>query len=153
MGSVAGSMPVQAPVKVKSGKQTASNKLDAQAMPLDNPPVVGGGVPVLHQFGSMSKVDGPAVTVGMSMHPEELCRQPLLERDATETQISALLGKFGRLTNFEWSTTQIDGTELLSLDLGSLLLDDQPRAWNTTSVGPACVNVGILNKSHRSAQK
>jgi hypothetical protein len=74
VGSVAGSMPVQAPVKVGGSKQSASNKVDASTLPLDNPPLVGGSVPTMNQFCSMSKANGPEVTIGLGLHPEEMHR-------------------------------------------------------------------------------
>jgi hypothetical protein len=144
VGSVAGSMPVQAPVKVGGSKQSASNKVDASTLPLDNPPLVGGSVPTMNQFCSMSKANGPEVTIGLGLHPEEMHRQPLSFRDPSESTIEGLCGRFGRITSFSWSVTQADGTDLLTLDLCSLFLDDAHRLnWFNTTQLP--LNVAILN--------
>jgi hypothetical protein len=143
VGSIAGGMPVEASVKMQ-GSQKNDTKSDAKIIPMDNPPCVGGTVPVQHQFGSMSKTNGPEVTVGMALHPQEMSRQPMMFRDPTETCIAGLCEKFGRIDSFSWNTNQADGTDLISFDLCSTFMNDAPVNWTAST--PVPLNIAILSQ-------
>lgn len=141
VGTVAGSMPSEQVVSVGD----ASTDADATIVPLDNPPLVGGSIPTGLQFSSLSKANGVEPTVGMGLHPQELSRQPLMFRNPSDTSIGALLGRFGRLTNFTWDTTQADGQLLFYSHLNGIFAQPFPPAsWTNTLSVPA--NIWLLNE-------
>lgn len=143
VGDVAGNMPIEGNTRIGGNTQSLDQKADVSAVPLDNPPVVGGGIPVVQQFPSMSKTNGPESTTGLYLHPQEMFRQPFQFRDSDETRIDNLLARPGRLFNFSWSTTQADGADLYSFDLDSLFFDDSGVTWAVNR--PTCANIAILN--------
>jgi hypothetical protein len=143
VGDVAGNMPIEGNTKIGGNTQSLDQKMDVSAVPLDNPPVVGGGIPMVQQFPSMSKTNGPETTTGLYLHPQEMFRQPFSFRDSEETTIANLLARQGRVFNFGWNTGQADGTDLYTLDLDTVVFDDSRTPWSTGWDIP--VNVGILN--------
>jgi hypothetical protein len=142
---VVGNIPIESATS-GSTSQSLDQKMDAQmqGIPLDNPPIVGGGIPTQPQFNSMSRSNGPVPTTGMYLHPGEMNRQPLMFRDAEETSISSLCARDGRIFNFSWSSTQPDGTDLYALQLNSFIFDDEPIGWATTQDLP--MNIVLLNE-------
>jgi hypothetical protein len=143
IGDVAGNIPIEGNTKIGGTTQSLDQKADISAVPLDNPPLVGGGVPMVQQFPSMSKTNGPEATTGLYLHPQEMFRQPFQFRDSEETLISNLLSRPGRIFSFPWTTNQVDGTDLYSFNLDTLVFDDSPTSWNIQWDIPA--NIGILN--------
>jgi len=143
VGDVAGNMPIEGRTNIGGNTQSLDQKADVSAVPLDNPPVVGGGIPIVNQFPSMSKSNGPETTTGLYLHPQEMFRQPFDFRDSEETTIANLLARPGRIYNFSWTTSQADGTDLYSFDLDSLIFDDSGTDWTVSWNVPA--NIAILN--------
>lgn len=143
IGDVAGSIPMENGTKIGGSTQSLDQKAELSAVPLDNPPLVGGGIPVVNQFPSMSKTNGPETTTGLYLHPQEMFRQPFSFRDSEETRIDSLMARPGRIYNFSWSTTQADGTDLYTFDLDSLVYDDSRTSWGVSWNIP--VNVFIMN--------
>jgi len=140
MGDVAGSVPSETTMEI--GGQATEAKL---TVPMDNPPLVGGGVPTVAQFPSMSRSAGVVPTTGLALHPQEMSRQATLTRDPMESNIAALCAREGRVANFSWSTSQADGAGLITLGLGSWVTNnDAPTGFNTGSVVP--FNVWMLNE-------
>jgi len=140
IGDVAGSVPNETTMEI--GGQDAEAKI---AIPMDNPPIVGGGVPTVAQFPSMSRSNGAVPTTGMSLHPQEMSRQAMLTRDPMESNIAALCAREGRVVSFPWDANQADGSVLLTLGLGSWISSsDGPTGMFVSNVVP--FNVWMLNE-------
>lgn len=140
MGDVAGSVPNETTMEI--GGQAAEGKL---TVPMDNPPIVGGGIPTVAQFPSMSRSNGPVPTTGMSLHPQEMSRQAMLTRDPLETNIAALCAREGRLLNFSWTTAQADGYVLQTIGMGTWISAmDGPTSFFAST--PVPFNVWLLNE-------
>lgn len=117
--NVGGSMPVTTET-TNSGdlQQTISPELSIP-MPLDNPPLSSGAVPMQNAFSGMSNCVGVRPTTDMQFAPSTLYRQQHHMFDDDETKIEFLLGKRCILGRFNWSTAQDDSTLLASIDLNT----------------------------------
>ncbi|APG78518.1 hypothetical protein [Wenzhou picorna-like virus 25] len=137
ISDVAGGMPIENSVGANTS-QGLDQKADVRAVPMDNPPLVGGGVPVVQQFGSMSKANGPEVTTGLYLHPQEMSRQPIAARFSEETRLDYLSSLPGRIAIVPWTDQDADGALLWSLPLRSFLLPS-PSSTGTGTIVPPCV--------------
>jgi hypothetical protein len=148
VGDVGGDMPIQAGVD-GGGKLTQDGKADL-SVPMDNPPVAGGAIPVVGQFSSMSKSNGVEITTALQLHQQEMSYQAVHFHDPLDTSISEMCGKLGYLTKFSWSTTDLAVANKLVLKLDSTfdyLGQTSGGAlpyWNSINQLP--VNVAVLNQ-------
>jgi len=110
-------------------------------LPLDNPPMSGGSVPLHGAFSSMSKSNGVEPTVSMQFHQAMLNTEQLSVTDPDETKIEHLLNKRGYIGNFSWASSDATGTQKITIPMNSLLLDQ------TTATGATIpINVALLNQ-------
>lgn len=148
VGDVGGDMPIQAGVD-GGGRLTQDGKADL-SVPMDNPPVAGGAIPIVGQFSSMSKTNGVEITTALQLHQKEMSYQPVHFHDPLDTSISEMCGKQGYLTKFSWSTTDLAVANKLTLKLDSTfdyLGSSSGGAlpyWNSINQLP--VNVAVLNQ-------
>jgi hypothetical protein len=145
VGNIGGDMPIQAGVD-GGGKLSQDGKVDA-SIPMDNPPLAGGSVPIAGQFSSMSKSNGVEVTTALQLHQAEMSYQPISIRDGHESLISEICGKQGFLTRFSWSAVDIANTNKLTLRLDSLFdfLGTSSSGLTYTTIQYP-VNVAVLNQ-------
>lgn len=142
VGDVAGDMPIQVGV---DGGGTQSGQADL-SVPMDNPPVSGGAIPVSGQFSSMSKSNGSEITTSLQLHQQQMSYQPIHSRSPLDTNIQELCGKRGYLTKFNWSATNLLSTSLLDLRLDSafnFLAGTTPNLYNSVQLP---MNVAVLNQ-------
>jgi hypothetical protein len=141
IGSIVGDMPIQSGATTSSST-SAEGQLDMK-IPMDNPPISGGTIPVAYAFGSMSKSNGVEVTTSMQFHQKMMHREPDHMMDAQESKIAFLMNQRGFLRNFSWSTTDVEETVLLTIPLNSVLRDLDNGVF--TAPIPAPANIGLLN--------
>jgi hypothetical protein len=138
MENVVGDMAAQTKA-ASSATTTVSPKTDAKfdIVPMDNPAVVSGGIPVMQNFSGMSKSIGVEVTNSFDLHPARLSRQHNELFDTTEMQISHLCALKNRVPQggFIWDMANAPETELIRLPLNSFLDDfSVPRPVGTPAM-------------------
>lgn len=132
---VVGNIPIQ-----NNPSNTNSTETEVSAtIPLDNPPLGSGAVPVMQQFSGMSTICGVEPTVVMGEHPATLCRQPDTLRSLAETNIEEILKKRNYLRPVTIST-EAKGDRLLDINLNSLFSDN-----GATLEWPISAPLAILN--------
>ncbi len=141
IGDVTGDMPIQASVD-GGGKLDQTARL--KAVPMDNPPVSGGALPITGQFSSMSKSNGTEVTTALQLHQQEMSYQPIHTRQPLDTNIQEICGKQGYLTKFTWNTTQVGATTLLDLNLDSCF--SMLGSTSVTNNTQLPINLAVLNQ-------
>lgn len=140
ISDVAGNIPIENRVGV-STEQSAKGEL-SMALPMDNPPLASGSIPVYNQYSGMSTTCGVEPTVEMSMHPCMLHREADANRDVMETNIEKILNHRNYLQTFTFSTSDVEGDVLMNIPLNSNLAT---RSSDTTSyvINPA---IFVLNQ-------
>ncbi|UHK03043.1 MAG: RNA-dependent RNA polymerase [Guiyang picorna-like virus 2] len=147
--NVGGSMPIQDnPISIgqEIGQQiTADLEADVSAMPLDNPPLCSGSIPMHQTFSGMSASHGVRPTNDMQLFPSALSREPIQIFNPVESKISTLLGKKCLLTSFEVSSSDVIGKLLYSVQLNTRmgLIDGSGVPFNV-----ALLNQFIFWRSH-----
>lgn len=118
IANVAGNVPIGT---TTTNKTDATTKNDLEAtipMPLDNPPLMSGSVPVGHAFNSRSKVIGLNVGHRLGMAPEELYRQGI---DDFDTSLESYCSRPTVEAKIKWSVIDEVGKTLWRVPLNSLL--------------------------------
>ncbi|APQ44499.1 polyprotein [Basavirus sp.] len=122
--NVGGEMPIQ-DLSVEAGgsaEQSIDANMDATIpMPLDNPPLCSGAIPVQQAFSGMAASHGVRPTVDMQLKPAALSRQHIEIFDPMETKISYLCGKKCLLTTLKLNKNMIPGTKLYEIELNTRL--------------------------------
>lgn len=93
------------------------------SLPLDNPPLSSGAVPMVPQYPGMSKVVGLEPTVTLGEHPAQLYREPDATRNVSETLISDIMSRRNLLGEFSWTTSNAIGASLGTITLDSTFLN------------------------------
>ncbi|APG77979.1 hypothetical protein [Hubei picorna-like virus 9] len=111
---------------------------DVSAMPLDNPPLCSGSIPMHPVFSGMSASHGVRPTVDLQLYPSALSREPMEIFNPVEAKIDTLIGKKCLLSSFRVKTTDPIGKELYTLQLNT-------RMGLKEGVGIP-VNIALLNQ-------
>jgi hypothetical protein len=107
---VAGDVPIE----------TTTAKMENEAnLPMDNPPLSSGAVPMVPAFSGMSKAIGLEPTTSFAMHPALLTRSHNECFDSKETKIEWLLSQPGYLGSFNWVISDGPSKILHTMDLNS----------------------------------
>ena len=92
--------------------------LDASIpMPMDKPPLVGGGIPIYQQFSGMAKANGVNPTIGMSLHPQQISRTKPDLWPIGSYELSKIMMRYDRSHVFNWSTNNAVGDKLLEFQI------------------------------------
>lgn len=92
--------------------------LDASIpMPMDKPPLVGGGIPIYQQFSGMAKANGMNPTIGMSLHPQQISRTKPDLWPIGSYELSKIMMREDRSHVFNWSTNNAVGDKLLEFQI------------------------------------
>jgi hypothetical protein len=113
------------------------NKADI-VVPMDNPPLCSGSIPIHQAFSGLSKANGLEPTVNMALHPQRMSRQHKTQFDPAVSDISSLCAKQSLLAEFDWETSDPEGMLLWSTPLSSIML------LQDLDVAPLCLC--ILNQ-------
>lgn len=140
ISDVAGSIPIENTVGVKT-QQSAKADLN-MAIPLDNPPLVGGGVPMFPQFSGMSVTCGLEPTLELGLHPKQMFREMDGHRNVLETNIEHILNHRNITSSFDFTTSDVEGDVLYTIPLNSLLFE--PTADSGAYTVPP--SIYLLNK-------
>ncbi len=110
---VAGSVGIES-----SGEASGMVQSNQLEMPLDNPPIASGMVPVAPAFSGMSKSVGLEPTVSMELHPIAMDRFHKSCFNPEEQTIKWTVGLPFLMTRFDWSVSDLAGAEkaLIKLD-------------------------------------
>lgn len=135
-----GTMPIQdAPINLgTSGKLAAELKADVSAIPLDNPPLASGAIPVAQAYPGMSSTYGVAPTVDLQLYPTAFQRQARQLVDMSCTNLATMLGRKCLLARYTVRKTDTSGSSKLTLPLNS--------TFGTMEGDGIPLNVGILNQ-------
>nr|ULF99744.1 MAG: putative polyprotein [Picornavirales sp.] len=107
-----------------SGSSTATQDISPEVsipMPLDNPPLSSGAIPVEQAFPGLASSHGIRPTRDLQLKPSSLSRQQTAIFGPDETKFSNILGKRCLLTTLDVNALQPSGTRLLELRLDSLM--------------------------------
>jgi hypothetical protein len=104
------------PIETTTAKMENAAQVD---LPMDNPPLSSGAVPMVPAFSGMSKAIGLEPTTSFALHPSEMTRTHHDCFDPKETKVEYVLGLPGYLTSFNWSVNDGPNTILEGRDLNS----------------------------------
>nr|AWK77858.1 polyprotein [Bundaberg bee virus 7] len=107
-------------------------------LPMDNPPLASGAVPVEQAFPGMATSFGVKSTRDLQLMPATLSRQQVAIFDPSETKIETLLGRSCLLTRFLVSEKDPNSTEKLLIDMDS--------TFSLAAGSGIPINVAILNQ-------
>eukprot|EP01084_Bolivina_argentea_P092122 165772_1 len=108
-----GDVPIQLDNSGQSSGPSVSTDVTADmAIPMDAPPMVGGGIPTYGQYSSMAKANGLRPTVGMSLHPKQMFRTLPDTFSMGPTSLSGLMSLTERARVLTWTTAHTVGTSL-----------------------------------------
>ncbi|APQ44491.1 polyprotein [Basavirus sp.] len=142
--NVAGSVPVENNIGTTQST-SAEGQLDLE-IPLDNPPLASGTVPMFQLLPSNSKNATLDPVMAMQHHPTMMHREPIAISDHSETSIQTLCGKQNIRSIHQWSVTQDPGTQLVQFPLNSLLMDRNEIYNSNSGLGPELgVSLATLN--------
>jgi hypothetical protein len=88
-------------------------------MPLDNPPLASGALPMVQHFSSMAASHGVRPTTDLQLKPATLARQQMDIFNTAETKFETLLAHQTLLTKFSVSRDTPVGTELYKITLNT----------------------------------
>lgn len=136
IGEIAGRIPSQA---LARGINAATG---LSGLPLDNPPLASGTVPVFAQEPSMASGTGLAPTQSLQFHPEAMHREPFEMRYEDETRIESIMARRGYLSGYTFNVATTDnvGTEYLNIELNSVLGFTTPNNSNSVPSSIALLN-------------
>jgi len=140
ISNAGGDMPVQI---TGTNETSATQDIDASAevkipMPLDNPPLCSGAIPIEQAFPGMATSHGVRPTRDMQLKPTAFSRQQMEIFNPAETKVETLLSKMCLLTKFTVTPSQPVGTELYHITLNTRL---------GLAEGPGIpVNLAVLNQ-------
>jgi len=143
ISDVAGSVPYQGQFKPDNAPTQSLTQDVSAAIPMHNPPLVGGAVPTYGQLPSISRAIGVAPTHALQLHPQEMHRQTQSKFNNKELSFEEIL-KLKTLQVFAigdntifWNTTQTPGTVLWSFNLDSTMhLPPWSRVTPATTLSP-----------------
>lgn len=144
VGDVAGNVPIEN-ITTSKNDQKVDNKLTAE-IPMDNPPLGGGALPMMQQFPSMSRSNGLEPTIAMQFHQEMMHREPDTILDNNESSIESLCGRRSFWRNFKWHASDAEGAVLLTVPLNSVCFNPVNADVGGT-VMPVCL--AVLNQFNR----
>nr|ULF99737.1 MAG: putative polyprotein [Picornavirales sp.] len=116
---IAGNMPVEGGIS-QVGASSATQDISPEVkipMPLDNPPLCSGALPVEQAFPGFASSHGIRPTRDLQLKPAALSRQHMSIFGPEETKIQNLLSKKCLWTTMNVSTSQPVGTQLLQIRL------------------------------------
>uniref|UniRef100_F1KPM8 Genome polyprotein n=1 Tax=Ascaris suum TaxID=6253 RepID=F1KPM8_ASCSU len=90
-------------------------------MPLDNPPLASGSIPMAPTFSGMSRSMGLEPTVPLALNPIEADRYHKGLFDPKEQTVQFLLSRPFLAKSIEWNVNQSAGQKLWTMDFNSLL--------------------------------
>lgn len=139
--SVVGTMPIESEVN-SSASQSVGTDLGL-SVPMDNPPLVSGSIPVHQVFSGMSKTIGVEPSVAFQFHPQAMFREPYQIAGGTDSLFESLVSRTGLIRRLTWKSGDIPGTVLTTINLNSVLgiADDIAFAQSRQIPG----NIAILN--------
>lgn len=128
LSNIVGDVPLNT-----SNKQSATASVEANpnvsALPLDNPPVCSGSLPVYDVFPSRSKTVGISTSVALAHHPEEMHRQAhKVEGMNADMSVEAYCNRPTVLGFFTWTPQDNVGDVKMSIPLNSILSWSNPEA-------------------------
>lgn len=139
--SVVGSMPLESGLS-STATQSVGTDLGL-TIPMDNPPLVSGSIPVHQVFSGMSKTVGVEPTVAMQFHPQTMFREPYDFTAISESSFESIMGKTGIMSRATWKSTDPPGTALWDINLNSFLGMGDGMDFSESRFIPA--NIAILN--------
>lgn len=133
--NITGDIPTQHTIAVKN---KPNNALKAKAtLPMDNPPMSGGHVPVAHQFSSLSKSIGVEPTVSLQFDQAMLFRQNAEMADVEDMGIESICARRNYVGGFTWADSDLPNKVLAGFPLNSILS-------NTNPVGSVNLGPGVM---------
>nr|ANA09091.1 polyprotein [Posavirus strain 9043] len=91
------------------------------SMPMDDPPLSGGSVPVHQTFSSMSKTVGLEPTVPLQLHPVAADRHHREFFDPEEQTISWIMDRPFVFKRFHWKYSDATGSKMLDVHFDSFM--------------------------------
>jgi hypothetical protein len=117
--NVVGDIPSQQTVSVTSKPKSG---LKAKAtLPMDNPPLSGGSVPMAPFFPSMSKSVGVEPTVSLQYDQSMLFREPAMECEVGDMGIESIFARRNYAGRFPWLDSDASGKVVATIPLNSVL--------------------------------
>jgi hypothetical protein len=137
---VTGDIPTQQTIAVKN---KPNNQLKAKAtLPMDNPPMSGGHVPIAPQFSSLSKSIGVEPTVSLQFDQAMLFREPAEQCDVEHMGIESICARRNYAGRFPWADADAVGKVLAQFPLNSIL-SNSPTIGPSFTLGPGVL---LLNQ-------
>jgi hypothetical protein len=138
--NITGDIPTQQTIAVKN---KPNNKLKANAtLPMDNPPMSGGHVPIAPQFSSLSKSIGVEPTVSLQFDQAMMFREPAESCEVEHMGIESICARRNYSGSIAWADSDVAGKVLATFPLNSVLTMS-PNIGSTTLYGPG---VMLLNQ-------
>jgi hypothetical protein len=141
-GNVVGDAPMQQASQTVISNQ---NEVPMQTLPMDNPPLAGGSLPVHQKWSSLSKSVGVEPTNALQLNQAMMHRQPKQLNFQEQTLVSDLCGRKGYFNSYTISTSDTAGTEVAAFSLDSTLTGGIAYGLHT-KLPP---NINILNQFQR----
>ncbi|APG77925.1 hypothetical protein [Beihai picorna-like virus 68] len=132
ISDVAGTVPIET-----SLTSTQSNKNNL--VPLDNPPMAGGGVPIVPQFCSMAKSVGPSTTVSLQLDQKALDRCNHFDSSNIESIVSKPCLWYART----WSTANTIGTSIVVDEMGTFKFYNSPTGGAGSRILPSSAIINM----------
>jgi hypothetical protein len=142
ISDVTGGLPIQNTVSTEN-KPQIDGKMN-MTLPMDNPPMASGALPMVPQFSGMSKSNGIEITNEMEYHPLAMYRESDKYRDQQETLVNTILGKRGFIAGLSWTTSDAEGAQLTAINLNSLLTP--VTGYNPATATKIPPNIALLNQ-------
>jgi len=143
ISDVAGNVPYQGQFKPDNAPTQSLTADVSAAIPMHNPPLVGGAIPTFGQLPSISRAIGVAPTHALQLHPQEMHRETQSKFNNKELSFEEILKLktvqvFGVGDNtIFWDTTQPPGTQLWSFSLDSSMhLPPWTRVTTASTISP-----------------
>lgn len=120
--NVGGNMPISDISNVPTAQLDQTQDISPQvdvSMPLDNPPLASGGLPVQQTFTGMSTSYGIRPTNDMQLYPAALSREQMQIFDPAEAKVETILGKMTLLRAFMVNATDPAGKQLYKIQMNT----------------------------------
>lgn len=120
--NVGGAMPISDVTNTPTAHLDQTQDISPEVsipMPLDNPPMASGGIPVQQQYTGMSTSFGVRPTVDLQLFPAAFNREQMQIFDPAETKIESILGKPALLRVMDIYTTDPAGKLLRKFQMNT----------------------------------
>jgi hypothetical protein len=130
ISDVGGNVPYQGHYAPDTSGSQSLEQSATIPMPMHNPPLAGGAVPIFGQLPSMSRSYGLAPCTALQLHPAAMYREAASRIASEDLDIGKLLSKKFLWNKFTWATTDVPGTVLFEMNFNSLLSDGVTNPWD-----------------------